>query len=212
MVFKITDDCFRYREISFCTFDGRHHTVLSYSPGHDLSAWSDETQKNFADQKQTIHGLKYDDPSSRDQPFVSANVKKWYKTHCSSDCPAVGLLGVTPQDNLFQTLNIPIIHIPIRLQEVRKVPIGTINVMKPCDDRHWCTNHGNGRLPVWHDCCARVMACKLSWWLRRELNVQPTVQEVNLNAFCGRNDAMNCCIGSYVTIALKKKMTLLQGG
>lgn len=111
------------------------------------------------------------DHSSRDQSFVSADVRKWYKTHCSSNCPAVGLLGVTPLDNLFQALNMPIIHIPIGLQEVRKVPIGTINVMKPCDDRHWCTNRGNGRLPVWHDCCAQVKACKLSWSLRKELNV-----------------------------------------
>ena len=52
--FKITDDYFLYREIGLCTVDGRHHTLLSYSPGHDLSAWSDETQKSIAEQTQTI--------------------------------------------------------------------------------------------------------------------------------------------------------------
>ena len=39
--------------------------------------------------------------------------------------------------------------------------------------------HDHGKLPVWHDYCARVMACKLSQWLRKQLKVQPTVQEVN---------------------------------
>lgn len=108
-----------------------------------------------------------------------------------ADCPAVGLLGGTPLHDLFQALNIPIIYIPIVLQEVHELPIGTIKVMTPCDNRDRCKKHDNGRLPVWHDFCARVMACKLSWWLRKELKVQPTVQEVNAQVFCGKNDAMN---------------------
>lgn len=104
---------------------------------------------------------------------------KWYETYCSFDCPAVGLLGDTPLDDLLQALNIPIIHIPIGLQEVQDVPIGTINVMTPCNDKCCCRKQSDGKLPVWHDCCARVVVCRMSGWLQQELKVQPTVQEVN---------------------------------
>ena len=66
----------------------------------------------------------------------------------------------------------------ISLNKVDEMPIGTTNVMSPSDFIHWCKNHSDGKLPVWHDSCARVLVCKLSWWLRKTLHVQPSVQEV----------------------------------
>ena len=59
------------------------------------------------------------------------------------------------------------------------MPLGTISVMKPCDDRDWCKDHSDGKHPVRHDYCARVLACKMSWWLQKTLTVQPTADEVN---------------------------------
>ena len=60
------------------------------------------------------------------------------------------------------------------------LPIGTIKVMSPADySANWCRQHDNGNLGVWHDSCARVLVCKMSRWLRKELKVQPTVAEVN---------------------------------
>ena len=67
----------------------------------------------------------------------------------------------------------------ISLNKVHEMPIGTTNVMSPSDFIHWCKNHSDGKLPVWHDSCTRVLVCKLSWWLRKTLHVQPSVQEVH---------------------------------
>ena len=178
--FKITDEFFLYREIGLCSRDGYHHLLLSYSPGHDLSAFSNETQMSIDEQMKYDHGLTFDDTSGRDQNLVAADVKQWYKTHCPSDCPTVGLLDVTPPlKELFQAMDIPAVDLPIGLNEIHDLPIGTTNVMSPSDFIHWCRNHSDGKLPVWHDYCARVLVCKLSWWLRKTLHVQPSVQEVN---------------------------------
>ena len=76
-------------------------------------------------------------------------------------------------------MDIPIVDLSLDFNKHVECPIGTTNVMKPGDDRPWCRNHGHGKLPVWRDYRTRVMACKLSWWLRKTLKVQPTVQEVD---------------------------------
>ena len=126
------------------------------------------------------HGLTFDDTSGRDHNLVAADVKQWYKTHFPSDFPAVGSLDLTPPlKELFQATDIPTVDLPIGLNEIHELPIGTTNVMSPSDFIHWCRNHSDGNLPVWHDYCARVLVCKLSWWLRKTLHVKPSVQEVN---------------------------------
>jgi len=159
--FKISDHCFFYREIGLCTLDGRHPTLLSYSPDQDLTAWSDGVKTSIAEQTSTIHGLQYSDPSAQDQAFVFNDIFLWYTSHCSSDCPTVGLVDTTPLKELFQAMDIPVFKLEV--EDLHDLPIGTINVMTPCDDREWCKKHDHGKLPVWHDNCARVMACKLSW-------------------------------------------------
>ena len=177
--FKITDEFFLYREIGLSSRDGYHHLLLSYSPGHDLSAFSNETQMSIDEQMKYDHGLTFDDNSGRDQELVAADLKKWYKNHCPSDYPAVGLLQATPLKDVLQAMDIPIVDLSLDFNKLVECPIGTTNVMRPGDDRAWCREHDLGKLPVWHDYCARVMACQLSWWLRKTLEVQPTVQEVN---------------------------------
>ena len=76
------------------------------------------------------HGLTFDDTSGRDQNLVAVDVKQWYKTHCPSDCPAVGMLDVTPPlKELFQAMDIPTVDLPMGLNEINELPIGTTNVM-----------------------------------------------------------------------------------
>ena len=91
----------------------------------------------------------------------------------------MGLLEATPVKDVLQAMDIPFVHLSLDFNKLVECPIGTTKVMKPGDDRAWCREHDHGKLPVLHDYCARVMACKLSWWLRKPLKVQPTVQEVN---------------------------------
>ena len=59
--------------------------MLAYAPGHDLSAFSNETHMSIDEQMKYDHGLTFDDNSGRDQELVAADVKKWYKTHCNKD-------------------------------------------------------------------------------------------------------------------------------
>ena len=121
--FKITDGFFLYREIGLCSGDGYHHLLLSYSPGRDLSAFSNETQMSIEEQMKYNHGLTFDDTSERDQNLVAADVKQWYKTHRPSDFPAVGLLDVTPPlKELFQAMDIPTVDLPTGLNEVHELP------------------------------------------------------------------------------------------
>ena len=89
---------------------------ISYSPGHDLSAFSNETQMSIDEQ------MKYD------------HVKKWYKTHCPSDYPAVGLLEATPLQDVLQAMDIPIADLSLDFNKLVECPIGTTNVMKPGDE------------------------------------------------------------------------------
>ena len=74
--FKITDEFFLYREIGLCSGDGYHHLLFSYSPEHDWSAFSNETQMSIDEQMKYDRGLTFDDTSGRDQNLVAADVKQ----------------------------------------------------------------------------------------------------------------------------------------
>jgi len=75
-------------------------------------------------------------------------LKKWYKTHCPSDYPAVGLLEATPLKDVLQAMDIPNVDLSLDFNKLVECPIGTINVMKPGDDRAWCREHDHGKFPV----------------------------------------------------------------
>ena len=177
--FKLSDHFFLYREIGLCSRDGFHHTLLSNSSSYNLSDFSKDLQMSIEKQTNHVRGLAFDDNSAQYQDMVEHDGRNWYKKHCHPDYPAVGLLEATPLKALHEAMDIPIVELSLDFNKLMECPIGTINVMKPCDDRDWCKDHSDGKRPVWHDYCALVLACKMSWWLRKTLTVQPTVDEVN---------------------------------
>ena len=68
-------------------------------------------------------------------------------------------------------------------RDLASLPIATVNVMATNDHgRNWCTDHSHGERGsgIWHDHCARVWACQMSGWLRRQTNVLPTLSQVNV--------------------------------
>ena len=73
--FKITDEFFLYREIGLCSRDGYHHLLLSYSPGRDLSTFSNETQMSIDEQ------IKYD--------HVKGLGLDWVPDNCDGKCKIV---------------------------------------------------------------------------------------------------------------------------
>ena len=111
---------------------------MSYSPGHDLSAFSNETQTSIDEEIKTVHGLTFDDNSGRYQEMVVADVKKWCETHCPSVYREVGLLDATPLKDVLQAMEIPIVDFSLDFNKLVECPIGTTDVMNSGDDRAWC--------------------------------------------------------------------------
>ena len=211
--FKITDEFFLHREIGLCSRDGYHHLLLSYSPGRDLSAFSNETQMSIDEQMKYDHGLTFDNTSGRDQNLVAADAKQWYKTHCPSDFPAVGLLDVTPPlKELFQAMDIPTVDLPIGLNEIHELPIGTTNVMSPSDlyigvKIIVMASFPFGMIIVPVSCCVSSVGgyakpCTFNPWSKKSM----------LSVFGGKNVVTNCWNVFYVTIAFKEKIMLLPRG
>ena len=129
-----------------------------------------------------MHGLAHPTEKFLREPhFIKDDVLHWYRTFSSKQRPTVGLYEVNPLTKLFRALNIPTVNLQdFGLNELMSRPIGTIKVMAPGHySANWCRQHEHGKLGVWHDCCARVMVCKMRWWLCNEVKVQPTVAEVN---------------------------------
>lgn len=95
--------------------------------------------------------------------------------------PALGLFGDDGLTSLLTTLKIPFVNLKwFGLEDLESLPIGTIHAMSRGEMvNNWCRDHSHGNVDIWHDCCARVMACTMSGWLRKMLKIQPTVQEVN---------------------------------
>ena len=181
--FKLDNDWFDYREIGLCTIDGTNHCLLEYSCVLGINFYSEEIKKSIEEQTSSVHGLAYatEEKFLREPHFIKDDVLHWYHTFSSKQRPTVGLYGVNPLTKLFRALNIPTVNLQdFGLNDLMCLPIGTIKVMSPGDySANWCRQHQHGKLGVWHDCCTRVMVCKMSWWLRKELKVQPTVAEVN---------------------------------
>ena len=93
---------------------------------------------------------------------------------------AVGLYGVSPLTKLCQDQKIPTVDLTqYGLTDLLSLPSSTVNVMAPVNFSSWCVNHWHGQRGVWHECCARLMACGMSGWVRKTLKFQPTEAEVN---------------------------------
>ena len=105
----------------------------------------------------------------------------WYELYKSPQNPAVGLFGDNDLTSLLTRLKIPFVNLKcFGLHDLESHPIGTIHVMSPGDMvNHCCRYHPHGKDHIWHDCCAWVLACTMSCWLRKTLKIQPTLHEVN---------------------------------
>lgn len=76
--------------------------------------------------------------------------------------------------------------------------------MAPGNDRNWCKKRWHG--DVWHDCCARLMACRMSGWVRKMIKFQSTVAEVNAQSILWQRPCdelldmilCDCCINEKI--------------
>ena len=97
-------------------------------------------------------------------------------------------LGIFTLNGLYRLFQEPRFSYPIVViegqgcRDLASLPIATLNVMATNDHgRNWCMDHSHGERGsgIWHDHCARVRACQMSGWLRRQSNVLPTLSQVN---------------------------------
>ena len=144
---------------------------------------TDSIQASVESETASVHGLTYEhgNPLYRQQTQVMHDLVSWYELHKSPQKPAVGLFGDNDLTRLLTTLKIPFIYLKyFGLHDLESHPIGTIHVMSAGEMvNQWCRDHSHGKDDIWHDFCARVLACTMSCWLRKRLKIQPALHEVN---------------------------------
>ena len=191
--FAISRDEYIIRELAFCDWTGHHHVLFKYllPVGVSYDQLSEEARTRVDRQTRAVHGLPF-------EPYTAYNRHEFHPYHQMRDditrwcqqylTPERWRLGVFTLNGLYRMFQEPRFSYPIVVLEgqgcrdLTSLPIATVNVMATNDHgRNWCMDHTNGERGsgVWHDHCARVRACQMSGWLRRQTHVLPTLSQVN---------------------------------
>ena len=107
---------------------------------------------------------------------MQSDISNWLKTVLSEERPkvAVHTMGFSP----LIKLDLPMVTITENeCPNLRDLPIGSIKAFPSGQYRLLCRSHGTG--DVWHDVCARLMACRLSVWIQNMTNYVPTLEALN---------------------------------
>ena len=191
--FALSRDEYIIRELAFCDWTGHHHVLFKYllPPGVSYHQLSEEAQTRVDRQTKTVHGLPF-------EPYTAYNRHDFHPYHQMRDditrwcqqylTPERWRLGVFTLNGLYRLFQEPRFSYPLVVLEgegcrdLTSLPIATVNVMATNDHgRNWCMDHTDGERGsgVWHNHCARVRACQMSGWLRRQTHVLPTLSQVN---------------------------------
>ena len=222
--FAISRDEYIIRELAFCDWTGHHHHVLFkylLPVGVSYDQLSEEARTRVDRQTRAVHGLPF-------EPYTAYNRHEFHPYHQMRDditrwcrqylTPERWRLGLFTLNGLYRMFQEPRFSYPIVVLEgqgcrdLANLPIATVNVMATNDHgRNWCTDHtdeqrGSG---IWHDHCAHVRACQMSGWLRRQINVLPTLSQVNAQrVLWQKRYVIGIWIIFYATIAMKKTTRL----
>ena len=113
------------------------------------------------------------------------DITRWCQQYLT---PERWRVGIFTMNGLYRLFHDPWFSHPLVVLEgqgcpdLANLPIATVNVMATNDPgRHGCMDHSDGARGsgIWHYRCARVRACQMSGWLRRQSNVLPTLYQVN---------------------------------
>ena len=167
-----------YREIGLCNLHGDSHALFSYnlpSPVH-------LTKTDIALMKQKSvneHGMHYEISNDQLHQFehLEADVTVWLQSVLTKDKPAVGVCDDGPLKSLLKSLDIPFVD--ISGFDPKKQCIGTTGVLPSGQGLPLCRYHYYGNDDIGFEDCARVRACQMSWWLRRQICYSPSLEQVN---------------------------------
>ena len=167
-----------YREIWLCNLHGDSHALFSYNlpiPVH-------LTKTDIALMKQKTvneHGMHYEISNDQLHPFehLEADVTVWLQSVLTKDKPAVGVCDDGPLKSLLKSLDIPFVD--ISGFDPKKQCTGTTGVLPSGQGLPLCRDHYYGNDDIGFEDCARVRACQMSWWLRRQICYSPSLEQVN---------------------------------
>ena len=125
------------------------------------------------------HGMHYEISNDQLHPFehLEADVTVWLQSVLTKDKPAVGVCDNGPLKSLLKSLDIPFVD--ISEFDPKQHCIGTPSVLPPCQGLPLCRDHYYENDDIGFEDCARVRACQMSWWLRRQICYSPSLEQVN---------------------------------
>ena len=149
---------FVIREVGLCNLEGTHHACFYYNLPEELP------------QQLTEHGLNTEhEPEYRDFHHIERDIEEWLNVHLTPTKPRV---AVHQQG---YTVDVRIRHplVMVDVDELAEKPIGTVGAFPSGQEELLCDRHVQNKL------CARLMACRLSAWIRSEIRHKPSLSEVN---------------------------------
>ena len=149
------------REVGLCNVDGTNHACYHYKMPEEFT---DDAQVELLRQQTRFdHGLDHlPDNRYREYQQLGDDIASWLERHLTPERSEVALhpTGLIPPDIL---PNVPTVIMSDR-PCLRTLPIGSIGAFPSGQYELLCREHGRG--DVWHDICARLMACRMSAWIR----------------------------------------------
>ena len=191
--FAISRHEYIIRELALCDWTGHHHVLFKYllPVGLTYDQLSEEAKTRVDRQTQTVHGLPFEPYTAYNRqefhPYhqLKADLARWCEQYLT---PERGRVGIFTMNGLYRLLHDPWFSYPTVVLEgqgcgdLANLPIASANVLATNDHgRNWCVDHSHGARDsgIWHHHCARVRACQMSGWLRRQTNVLPTLYQIN---------------------------------
>ena len=172
--FHLPNRPFVVREVGLCNVDGTRHACYHYKIPQDRNGTDEEL---FRQQTRYDHGLDHlPDNRYREYEQISDDIITWLEQHVTPTRPEVALhpTGLISPDLLPNVSTVIMSDRPC----LRTLPIGSIGAWPSGQYEPLCREHGRG--DVWHDICARLMACRMSSWIRA-VNPQHVHSIDNLN-------------------------------
>jgi len=162
--FDCPENGFVVREVGLCNVEGTHHTCFHYNLPQELPQPISPP----------FHGLRTkNEPEFRPHHAIPQDIEKWLAIHLTPKRPKVAVhpLGIHGTSDL--NIDHPLVMVDV--PHLESQPIGTVGALPSgqqellCDHHFYSHNHR----------CARLMACRLSAFIRSSDRHMPTLSEVN---------------------------------
>ena len=168
--FDCPENGFVIREVGLCNVEGTQHACFHYNLPKELP------QPTVA----TPHGLlTKNEPEFRQQGQINSDIQEWLAVHLTPEKPKVVVEHFARLDVAgFYFLVNRFIRTERRFyigDELEKYPIGSVGAYPSGQQELLCTHHFYSH----NHMCARLMACRLSAYIRATDQHLPSLSEVN---------------------------------